>query len=184
MVTQFQSNLPNVQQEVCIEPSKFQDGQISQTITVTYQNRFTYNYRFIRIDENGNYCYMLIVVGAFGGRKKKKITPPPPPPCTPVDTVFQGIVTSNLQSIVNFRFLLNAISIGDFIFDPSIPQLTGVLLPGYTFAVVTIDDTQVTFTITKTGSACELNGQVATIEIDAGDGTGEASQIVVGVCCP
>lgn len=76
MVTQFQSNSSDVQQEVCIEPSKFQDGQIPNSITVTYNNRFPYNYKFKRRDENGNYCYGLIVVA--GKRKKKKTTPPPP----------------------------------------------------------------------------------------------------------
>jgi len=80
MTTQFQNNSPTVQQEVCIELSKFQDGQIPQTITVTYQNRFPYNYKFIRIDENGNYCYRLIQVISGLGSRRKKPTPTPPPP--------------------------------------------------------------------------------------------------------
>lgn len=77
MTTQFYSNLPNVKQEVCIEPSNIKDGQVPQIITVTYQKRFPYNYRFSRIDNKGNYCYILIVVAAFGGRKKKKSIPCP-----------------------------------------------------------------------------------------------------------
>ena len=75
MTTQFLNNSPTVQQEVCIELSKFQDGQIPQTITVTYQSRFPYNYRFIRIDENGNYCYVLISI-MVGKRRKKPIPTP------------------------------------------------------------------------------------------------------------
>lgn len=76
MRTQFKSNLPNAQHEVCVEPSNFQDGQVPQTITVIYQNRVPYNYQFIRVDENGNYCYRLTATRVFG-RKKKKSTPPP-----------------------------------------------------------------------------------------------------------
>lgn len=85
MTTQFQSNLPNVQQEVCIELSQFQDGQVPQIITVTYQNRFPYNYRFYRVDENGNYCYRWMrVMGGVGG-KRKKPTPPPIECCLEAD---------------------------------------------------------------------------------------------------
>ena len=72
--TNFQSDSQTILQEVCIEPSNFPDG-VPKQITVTYQNRFPYKYIYFRVDENGNYCYRLIV-GAFA-RKKKKVTPCP-----------------------------------------------------------------------------------------------------------
>lgn len=75
MITQFQSDLTIIQQEVCIEPSKFVDGKIPSQITVTYKNKFPYNYKLNRVDEKGNYCYRLLAAG-FGKKKKKKNTPP------------------------------------------------------------------------------------------------------------
>lgn len=97
MTTQFQSSLPNIQQEVCIEPSKFVDGKIPPVITVTYQNRFSYNYKYIRVDDNGNYCYRLIV-GASGGSKNKKTTPKPPCPTICVVGHFKNRTTTPCSS--------------------------------------------------------------------------------------
>lgn len=82
MTPQFHSNLPNVQQEVCIETSKFTDGQIPQTIAVTYNNRFTYSYTFLRVDERGNYCYQLMQTKVGAVKRKKKVVPPVCPPIT------------------------------------------------------------------------------------------------------
>lgn len=104
MRTQFQINSSVILQEVCIEPSNFQDGQVPNSITVTYQNRFPYNYKFIRIDANGNYCYRLIqVMGGVVG-KRKKITPPPVPPllCTKLNFFpFCVICISNVSGAIN-----------------------------------------------------------------------------------
>lgn len=69
MTTQFSSNLPNVQQEVCIDRSNFNEGNVPNVITVVYQNKYPYRYSLYRTDDNGNYCYRQIVVAS---KKKKK----------------------------------------------------------------------------------------------------------------
>lgn len=72
MNTNFKSDYPSVQQLVCIEPSNFQDGQVPQTISVIYNNRFPYNYRFSHVDTVRNYCYVLMPIVGLKRKKKKK----------------------------------------------------------------------------------------------------------------
>lgn len=164
-----------------VPQTSFPDNRCPNIIKDTRGIPYQYNYT----DNNGN-CHFSPIVGA----KIRKRRTPSVPPCTPVDTVFQGIVTGELfGASTSFTFYLDAVSIGDFVFDTSIPELTGVLLPGYTLTVVAYVElpsgaSRVTFTVTKTGSECELNGQVATIITESIDITGIASQIVTGVCCP
>lgn len=101
MITQFQSNLPNVQTEVCLTPSDFQGGQIPSVIRITYQNRFQYSYIFSRRENNGNYCFVLAVAGSFGRKKKKAVVCPTiciigeaqggdTTPCSPMRQVLRG----------------------------------------------------------------------------------------------